>query len=323
MLLVCKNYFFIVLNSSKRPKNPSKLADEELQQYHERYLDLDGGLSLFENSSDEEDLLEEIDFEPDVIDVAAVEPQDDYYDVADLSLLPAYTSKDGTTWYKRPLHSTKSTKVFSLFLTNTILEIIVEKTNEKAILVYEKWIEKHPENKKVWTPTDSFGMKAYIGLLLSQGALKARKEPVEMLWISDKCYSRPTYPATMSRDRFFALTKCIHFDNMATRAERRAVDKLVPIRCIFDMIVGNFKRMMYPGSHMTIDEQLPGFRDRAPYRVHMKSKPDKYGMKLWALCDAANANTHNLQVYSADKNKAVILLSTEHNTDEISDEDLK
>ncbi|KAG5893847.1 hypothetical protein JTB14_002573 [Gonioctena quinquepunctata] len=188
-------------------------------------------------------------------------------------------------------------ELFSLFLTNNILEIIVEKTNEKAILENEKWNEKHLGNNKVWTATDSVEIKASIGLLLSQGALKARKEPVEMLWISDECYSRPIFPATMSRDIFVALTKCIRFDDMATRAERRAVDKLAPIRRIFDMFVENFKRMMYPGSHMTVDEQLLGFRGRAPFRGYMKSKPDKYGIKLWALCDAGNAYTHNLQAY--------------------------
>ncbi|KAG5899915.1 hypothetical protein JTB14_002467 [Gonioctena quinquepunctata] len=147
--------------ASKRPKNPSKLTDEELKQYHEEYLDLDDGLPLFGDSSDEGDLLEELDFEPDVIDAAAVEPQDDHFDVADLSLLPVY-------YYKRPIHSTKWTsrniirqglglseyskssetmvEVFFLLLTNNILEIIGEKTNENAILEYEKWNEKHPEN---------------------------------------------------------------------------------------------------------------------------------------------------------------------------------
>ncbi|KAG5866140.1 hypothetical protein JTB14_038341 [Gonioctena quinquepunctata] len=128
----------------------------------------------------------------------------------------------------------------------------------------------------------------------------------------------------MSRDRFVAPTKCIRFNNMATRAERRAVDKLAPIRCIFDMFVENFKRMMYPESHMTVDEHLLGFRGRAPFRVYMKSKPDKYGMKLWALCDAANAGTHNLQVYlgkqnnSVEKNqgKRVVLDMVQHLSDE-------
>ncbi|KAG5865093.1 hypothetical protein JTB14_025600 [Gonioctena quinquepunctata] len=126
-----------------------------------------------------------------------------------------------------------------------------------------------------------------------------------MLWISDKCYSRPIFSATLSRDRFVALTKCIRFDDMATRAEQRAVDKLAPIRCIFDMFFLNFKRRMYPGSHMTVDEQLLGFRGRASFRVYMRSKPDKYGIKLWALCNTANAYTHNLQVYLGKQNNTV------------------
>ncbi|KAG5897990.1 hypothetical protein JTB14_007935 [Gonioctena quinquepunctata] len=71
--------------------------NEELQQYHEGYLDQYDDLPLLEDSSDEEDLLKKMYFEPDVIDAAAVEPQDDHYVVADLSLLPACTSKDGTT----------------------------------------------------------------------------------------------------------------------------------------------------------------------------------------------------------------------------------
>ncbi|KAG5887119.1 hypothetical protein JTB14_029799 [Gonioctena quinquepunctata] len=62
---------------------------------------------------------------------------------------------------------------------------------------------------------------------------------------------------------------------------------------------------MYPGSHMTVDEQLLGFRGRAPFRVYMKSKLDKYGIKLWALCEAANDYTHNFQVYLGKQNNTV------------------
>lgn len=62
---------------------------------------------------------------------------------------------------------------------------------------------------------------------------------------------------------------------------------------------------MHPGTHMTVDEQLLSFRGRAPFRVYMKSKPDKYGLKSWALCDSTNAYTHNLQVYLGKQNSIV------------------
>ena len=52
-----------------------------------------------------------------------------------------------------------------------------------------------------------------------------------------------------------------------------------------------------PSSYLTIDEQLIGFRGRAPFCVHMKSKPDKYGLKVWVLADAENAYAFNSQIY--------------------------
>ncbi|KAG5888964.1 hypothetical protein JTB14_026790 [Gonioctena quinquepunctata] len=73
-------------------------SESEIKNYNNITKDI---WILFEDSSDEEDSLEEMDFEPDVIDGAAVEPQVNHCDVADLSLLPACTSKDDyTTFYK-------------------------------------------------------------------------------------------------------------------------------------------------------------------------------------------------------------------------------
>lgn len=63
------------------------------------------------------------------------------------------------------------------------------------------------------------------------------------------------------------------------------------------MFVDNCKKAYIPGSHLTVDEQLVSFRGRAPFRVYMKSKPDRYGIKIWALVDCATLYTMNLQIY--------------------------
>lgn len=78
-------------------------------------------------------------------------------------------------------------EVFSLFITDDIIDIIVNETNNKAISEYDKWNTENPEKQKNWKPTDDIEIKAYIGLLISQGALNATKEPIEMLWHTDKC----------------------------------------------------------------------------------------------------------------------------------------
>lgn len=124
-----------------------------------------------------------------------------------------------------------------------------------------------------------------------------------MLWCTDKKYARPIIPASMSRNRFQLLTTFLRFDDYSTRVQRRTSDKLAPIREVFDIFVQNCIRAYVPGSHVTIDEQLVSFRGRCPFRVYMKSKPDKYGIKIWAMADSKNSYSMNLQVYLGKINK--------------------
>lgn len=68
-------------------------------------------------------------------------------------------------------------------------------------------------------------MEAYIGLLISMGALQASAEPIDMLWTSDGAYCS-VFPATVSRDRFKLITSFMRFDNFQTREIRKQKDKL-------------------------------------------------------------------------------------------------
>ena len=51
------------------------------------------------------------------------------------------------------------------------------------------------------------------------------------------------------------------------------------------------------GANATVDEQLVSFRGRCPFKVFMPSKPDKYGVKVWVLCDTETAHAFNLEIY--------------------------
>jgi len=44
-----------------------------------------------------------------------------------------------------------------------------------------------------------------------------------------------------------------------------------------------------------------GFRGHCPFRQYMKSKPAKYGIKLWALCDSSTSFALNMQVYTGKR----------------------
>jgi len=51
-----------------------------------------------------------------------------------------------------------------------------------------------------------------------------------------------------------------------------------------------------------VDEMLPRFKGRCPFRVYMRNKPSKFGIKIWACADAATGFVLNMQVYTGMRN---------------------
>ena len=88
------------------------------------------------------------------------------------------------------------------------------------------------------------------------------------------------FRATMSLKRFKHISRILRFDEKETRTARRARDKLAPIRDVFDAWVTTLSKSFIPYDNVTIDEQLVAFRGRCTFRMYMKSKPAKYGLKL-------------------------------------------
>lgn len=95
------------------------------------------------------------------------------------------------------------------------------------------------------------------------------------------------------------IYRAIRFDDRQTRESRFELsqDKFEPIREIFDAVNVSFLQNYTPGTHITVDERMVGFRGRCGFRVYMKSKPDRYGMKLWVASDVETSYLLNIQPY--------------------------
>ena len=90
----------------------------------------------------------------------------------------------------------------------------------------------------------------------------------------------------MARDQFFRIFCVIHFDDKTIRNQWRSTDKLDPIRNVFESIISTFQMAYTPNEHITNDEWLVVLRGKCPYCMFTKSKPRKYGIKLWVAADA-------------------------------------
>ncbi|XP_024086112.1 piggyBac transposable element-derived protein 4-like [Cimex lectularius] len=63
------------------------------------------------------------------------------------------------------------------------------------------------------------------------------------------------------------------------------------------------------GENVTIDEMLPGFRGRCAFRQYIPSKPNKYGIKVFALVDAKMIYTCNMEICTGKQPEGPFLVS--------------
>ncbi len=174
---------------------------------------------------------------------------------------------------------------FQLFLPESIEGIILEMTNLEGKRVFED----------TWREIDLVDLQAYMGLLILAGVYRSNNEATKSLWDAES--GRPTFWATMSLQQFHVLSRIIRFDDRDTRPVRWRNDKLAAIRNIWDRWVERLPLMYNPGPEVTVDERLVPFRGRCSFKVYIPSKPGKYGIKIWAACDARSSYAWNMQVY--------------------------
>lgn len=185
--------------------------------------------------------------------------------------------------------------IWNYFFNDTIITTIVNCTNEYISLVATNYSDQN--NAK---PTNHTEIRALIGLLYMAGICKSNRQNTEDIWRTDG-YGVEIFHLTMSLQRFRFLLRCVRFDSKATRSVRKETDKLAPIREIFDLFSQNCQRGYYLSEQVTIDEMLAGFRGKCSFRQYIPSKPNKYGLKILALCDAKMFYTSKLEIYAGQQ----------------------
>ncbi|XP_053964402.1 piggyBac transposable element-derived protein 4-like [Anastrepha ludens] len=231
---------------------------------------------------------------------------------------PYFTGKNGTKWFSVPERSNVRTRseniirerqgvkdigknaktaveCWKLFLTDEILQEILLHTNSQINLKRTACENSHVK-KYIMADLSSSELKAFIGLLYLAGQFKANKLNLKDLWISDGS-GVEIFRTTMTLKRFQFIQNCLRFDDKNTRSERKATDNLAAIRSFFEKFVANCQIVYTPSEYTTIDEQLPSFRGRCSFRQYMPNKPNKYGLKIYALVDAKSFYVINLEIY--------------------------
>ena len=167
-----------------------------------------------------------------------------------------------------------------ILFNDQMIDIIVEDTNNKIEEVCLKLVAAD-KAESYHHLTDRDEIRAYIGVLYYQGLWKSADVDNDRLW--DKKNGITLFRCVFPRLRFTFLGSCLRFDDKKLRNEN---DRFSAIRQIWDIFMMNCQQYYTPSNKCTVDEQLLSFRGRCVFRMYMKDKPDKYGLKIVTLNDA-------------------------------------
>ncbi|XP_051158549.1 piggyBac transposable element-derived protein 4-like [Leptopilina boulardi] len=203
------------------------------------------------------------------------------------------SSSKNSNYSKQGISNSKNNAAQTFYLEEILKEIVIC-TNIR--LLYKRNNNNATEkgnNEDTTIPK----IRALFGILYMAGVLQMSRTNSQELWSNSDTTAPQFFRLVMSQNRFKVLLSTLRFDNIETREERRALDKLAPIRKIFDDFNKRLPELYIPGECCTIDEMLLAFRGRCPFKQYIPSKLAKYGIKIFSLADAHTFYTIKMEVY--------------------------
>ncbi|GFN87219.1 PiggyBac transposable element-derived protein 4 [Plakobranchus ocellatus] len=82
------------------------------------------------------------------------------------------------------------------------------------------------------------------------------------------------------------MTELLNFTTKTPAEEGKKLTNLLQSAKFFYLHLANIQKYFVPGSSLTVDEKLTPFKGRCSFIQYIPSKPAKYGLKLFWVCDS-------------------------------------
>ena len=161
------------------------------------------------------------------------------------------------------------------------------------------------DRSETWTAVTADELCAYMGFMILMGLVKLPS--LRDYWKKDRVFHYPPIADLISRDRFLAIHRYLHFTNNETLSTPGShdYDKLGKIRPIITAISERFAAIYEPGKNISIDEAMIPFKGRSTMKQYLPLKPIKRGFKVWMRAEAENGYVSAFDVYTGKKGQAV------------------
>jgi len=276
-------------------------------QFYKFDTDTDSDISQSESSSESEDEEEPVQQPRPANRVrtrggisrgaARVKIQEDQWkeEINDPQIAP-FTATSGPTI--NVLDDTTPLDVLKHFLTDELIDLIVEETNRYADQYINRETISSESRVNDWKAVTTEELWNFLALTLLMGI--DRKPGIPDYWSNSPLFYNSTFPNTMSRNRYQIIHKFLHF---ADNAKIDNQDRLYKIRPIFEYLVDRFQQCYIPEKEISIDEQLMLHKGNLNFKQYIPNKRAKFGIKIFSLCDNSGY-LWNSEVYTG-KNKVL------------------
>ncbi|KAG5856148.1 hypothetical protein ANANG_G00004940 [Anguilla anguilla] len=189
-------------------------------------------------------------------------------------------------------------ELFQLFFSPGVVRTICANTNRNAARKIAHGLV------ITWLPLSEAEMYRYLGLLISMALLKAHE--VRDHWSQKKLYDSPFCRSVMSQSRFRLIASTLHLSDPDEDAENEAkrgtpeYDGLLAIRPIIDSLKNACKAFYHPRQQLSINERTVAYKAQLSVRRYAKTKPGKWGFKLFVLVDPVNGYTCDFNIYCSE-----------------------
>lgn len=165
----------------------------------------------------------------------------------------------------------------NLFLSDSLIDTIVSESNYYA------------SSKGKRTQLTSEELLKVIGILYLSGYSPVPQR--RLYWSSENDTRNELIATSMPRTRFEDILSIIHFNHIENKD-----DRAYKVRPLMDSINNSFKEFIPQSDEYSIDESMIKYFGRHPAKQFIRSKPIRFGFKMWTLCSSTGA-CHRFDLY--------------------------
>ena len=205
-------------------------------------------------------------------------------------------------------------------LTDDVIENITKETNFYAsnYIVDKSAVDQlaPAATSRLWPEGGITVNRMWIFMALQYYMGLVKNSVIRDYWVRESIMSTPFPSSLMSRNEFFNIMKFLHlFDNdeYLPRGEP-GYDPRQKLGLFYTSIQESFASIWTCRQRLSVDEGSIPYKGRVHFKCFNPSKPDKYHIKTFKVCDSSNGYCYSFNLYVGEEGNNISPFGKVHDT---------